>query len=179
MGWKRWVILGAALTVFASHAVAHGPTRQKVRESVEINAPVEKVWARVGNFQDMSWHPAVAKSEGQGGNEPKATRVLTLQGGGVINETLETYAADKFSYSYSISKVELTVLPVSNYSSRITVRAGDGGKTVVEWSGAFYRGFPNNDPPPELNDEAAAKAVTGVYRTGLDQLKKTLESTGS
>ncbi len=179
MGWKRWVILSAALAVFASTAVAHGPTRQKVRESVEINAPVEKVWAKVGNFQDMSWHPAVAKTEGEGGNTPKATRVLTLQGGGAINETLETYAAEKLTYSYSISKVEVTVLPVTNYSSRITVKAGDGGKTLVEWNGAFYRGYPNNDPPPELNDEAAIKAVSGVYRAGLDQLKKTLEAAGS
>ena len=34
----------------------------------------------------------------------------------------------------------------------------------------------NNDPPPELSDEAAMKAVTGVYRGGLDALKKKLES---
>ena len=30
----------------------------------------------------------------------------------------------------------------------------------------------NNDPPPELNDEAAVKAVKGVYRGGLDALKR-------
>lgn len=179
MGWIRLVAAGVALMMFAASATAHGPTRQKVRESVEINAPIEKVWAKLANFQDMSWHPAVAKTEGARGNEPKATRVLTLQNGGVINETLETYAADKFSYSYTISNVELTVLPVSNYSSRITAKAGDGGKTVVEWTGAFYRGYPNNDPPPELNDEAAVKAVTGVYRAGLEGLKKAAEAAGS
>jgi len=32
------------------------------------------------------------------------------------------------------------------------------------------RGYPNNDPPPELNDEAALAAVTGVYQAGLDAL---------
>jgi hypothetical protein len=36
----------------------------------------------------------------------------------------------------------------------------------------------NNDPPPELSDEAAVKAVTGVYRGGLDALKETLEAGG-
>jgi hypothetical protein len=36
----------------------------------------------------------------------------------------------------------------------------------------------NNDPPPELNDEAAVKAVKGVYRGGLDALKKKVEAVG-
>ena len=44
---------------------------------MEINAPADKVWAVIGNFQDMSWLPPVEKTEGTGGNEPdKATRVL-------------------------------------------------------------------------------------------------------
>ena len=42
----------AALAVIGA-AWAHGPTRQKVRESIEINAPQEKVWAALANFQDM------------------------------------------------------------------------------------------------------------------------------
>jgi hypothetical protein len=69
------------------------------------------------------------------------------------------------------------VLPVKNYSSSISVK-GDGGKSTVEWRGAFYRGFMNNDPPPELNDDAAKKAVTGVYRAGLDALKQKMEAGG-
>jgi hypothetical protein len=65
-------------------------------------------------------------------------------------------------------------LPVTNYSSTIKVSAA-GGKSTVEWRGAFYRGYPNNNPPPELSDEAAVAAVTGVYRSGLDQLKAVAE----
>ncbi|MDZ4790649.1 MAG: SRPBCC family protein [Hyphomicrobiales bacterium] len=179
MGWKHWMALVATLTVCATVAQAHGPTRQKVRESVEINAPLEKVWAVVGNFQDQSWHPGVAKTEGEGGNTPKATRVTTLKNGGVINETLETYAPEKFSFSYVITAVDVKVVPATNYSSRITVKPGEGGKTTVDWNGAFYRGYPNNDPPPELSDDAAVKAITGVYRAGLDSLKKVVEGAGS
>jgi hypothetical protein len=45
--------LTAALAVLAmvGTASAHGPTRQKVRESIEINAPPAKVWAAIGTFQ--------------------------------------------------------------------------------------------------------------------------------
>jgi Polyketide cyclase / dehydrase and lipid transport. len=50
-----------------------------------------------------------------------------------------------------------------------------GSQSVVEWRGAFYRGYPNNDPPPDQNDEAAVKAISGVYKGGLENLKKLVE----
>ena len=66
----RALALGlVALALFPVAVFAHGPTRQKVTETVEINAPPDKVWEVIGNFQDMSWHPAVAKLEGKGGND--------------------------------------------------------------------------------------------------------------
>jgi len=174
----RTLVFGvAALALLPSFASAHGPTRQKVTEKVEINAPADKVWAVIGNFQDMSWHPAVAKLEGSGGNDANATRTLTLTSGGTIDEKLLQNDSTKMLYKYEISKVEPKVLPVNNYSSTLSVK-GDGGKSVVEWKGAFYRGYMNNDPPPELNDEAAVKAVSGVYRAGLDALKTKIEAGG-
>ncbi|MEM7633039.1 MAG: SRPBCC family protein [Pseudomonadota bacterium] len=178
---RRSVVTGVALVVMASLAVAHGPTRKKHTETVEINVPSAKVWERIGNFQDMSWHPAVAKTEGTNGNDIGAKRVLTLQGDGTatIAEELYKYSTEKMSYSYRINKVEVTVLPVTNYSSHLTVKPMGDEKTLVEWRGAFYRGYPNNDPPPELNEAAAIKAVSGVYRSGLDALKKELENGGS
>jgi carbon monoxide dehydrogenase subunit G len=166
----------AALAVVGA-AWAHGPTRQKVRESIEINAPPAKVWAVVGNFQDMGWLQPVSKTEGEKGNEVGATRRLTLATGATVDEELYKFEADKMSYSYRITAVDVTVLPVTNYSSTLTVSPGADGKgSRLEWAGAFYRGFPNNDPPPELSDEAAVKAVGGLYRGGLEALKKKIES---
>ena len=166
----------AAVAVIGA-AWAHGPTRQKVRESIEINAPPAKVWAAIGNFQDMGWLQPVSKTEGEKGNEIGATRRLTLATGATIDEELYKFEAEKMSYSYRITAVDLQVLPVTNYSSTLTVSPGADGKgSVLEWAGAFYRGFPNNDPPPELSDEAAVKAVGGLYRGGLEALKKKVES---
>ncbi|MCP3444443.1 SRPBCC family protein [Bradyrhizobium sp. CCGUVB14] len=166
-------VAGMALTT----AWAHGPTRQKVRESIEINAPPAKVWAVIGNFQDMSWLPPVTKTEGEKGNDIEATRRLTLTGGATVDEELYKFDAAAMTYSYRITKVDVKVLPVTNYSSTLTVTPSTDGKgTTLEWAGAFYRGFPNNDPPPELSDEAAVKAVKGLYQTGLEALKKKIES---
>jgi hypothetical protein len=172
---KKVVHLSLILLLFGTLAHAHGPTRQKVIIKEQIAASPEAIWDLVKDFNDMSWHPAVVKTEGEGGNRLGATRVLTLGNGGQIHETLEKYNTEKHSFFYRIKSVDVKVLPVTNYSSWFSIKPGDNGKSLVTWKGAFYRGYPNNDPPPELNDQAAKEAVTGVYRSGLANLKKLLE----
>lgn len=180
---RRRTLIGAALAagLVPAMALAHGPTRQKVTLSAEVAAEPAEVWAVIGNFQDMSWHPAVHSSTGENGNAIDATRVLTLgeEGGPTISEVLYKHDDAKMTYSYRITEVAVEVLPVTNYSSHLTVKPRDGGGSVVEWRGAFYRGYPNNDPPPELNDEAAVAAVTGVYQAGLDALVEKFGAPGS
>lgn len=173
----RNVSMGAlAVLMVAAPATAHGPTRQKTTESVVVSVAPAVVWARIGNFQDMSWHPAIAKTAGQGANAANATRVLTLGNGATVAETLTKHDDAAMIYSYRITEVDVKVFPVSNYSSTISVKPEEGGQSRVEWAGAYYRGYPNNDPPAELNDVAASQAVTGLYRAGLDALKKALDT---
>ena len=68
------------------------------------------------------------------------------------------------------------MLPVNNYSSTISVAAQGANASKVTWRGAFYRGFMNNNPPAELNDEAALKSVSGLYKVSLEKLKKVAEA---
>ncbi len=90
---------------------AHGPSRQKITETIEIDAPPAKVWATIADFHDMSWLPAVAKTTGEGGNEPDvAKRQLTLDDGATIDESLYKYDAAEMSYSYRIDNVDVKVL---------------------------------------------------------------------
>ena len=157
----------------AGPAAAHGPTRQKVTETITIDAPADKVWALVHNFDALKdWHPAVEASPADKGNNEGSVRQLKLKGGGALTETLESHDEAKMRYSYRAK--DGGALPVTNYTSTISVKS-DGGKAVVEWRGAFYRGYPNNDPPPDQNDEAAVAAITGVYKAGLANLKAIAE----
>ncbi|SEM82413.1 Polyketide cyclase / dehydrase and lipid transport [Roseovarius tolerans] len=178
---RRLFLIAAAALTLPSLALAHGPTRQKVTVTAEVAADPADVWAAIGNFQDMSWHTAVHSSTGEDGNDIDATRQLVLgaEGGPTIDEVLYKYSAEKMSYSYRITEVKVEVLPVTNYSSHLTVKPRDGGGSLVEWRGAFYRGYPNNDPPEELNDAAAIAAVTGVYQAGLDALVERFGAPGS
>lgn len=164
--------LGLSIALAPAITQAHGPSRQKVTVKQEIAAAPEKVWEAIGDFQNLNWHPAVFDTKGENGNEIDATRTLILgeEGGPEIQEVLYKYSDEKRSYSYRITAVDVEVLPVTNYSSHLTVKDGEDGGSLVEWRGAFYRGYPNNDPPEHLNDEAAVKAVTGIYEAGLAAL---------
>ncbi len=164
-------VLGAAA---APPCDAHGPTRQKVVETVRIAAPASAVWAKIKSFDALKdWHPAVEASPADKGNSEGSVRQVRLKGGGTLVEALERYDDAAMRYSYRAK--DGGALPVTNYTSTLSV-SGDGSSAVVEWRGAFYRGYPNNDPPPDKNDEAAVKAVTAVYQSGLANLKKLVET---
>ena len=174
---KSWVLALIAGLVLPSLALAHGPSRQKVKIEREINAPAEAVWAVAGDFAKLDqWLPPVSKSEIISGenNTAGAVRAVTV-GDVVLEETIKSIDNAKMVLKYKISKGDVNVLPVNNYSSVLKVAPAGDGRSVVSWQGAFYRGYPNNDPPPELNDEAAIKAVTGLYNAGLDNLKAVIE----
>lgn len=178
----------AAMFFFSSVAVAHGPVRQKVEEEIVIDAPAEKVWGIIKDFGDMSWHPGISSVTNQEGNKKGAVRVLTLASGGTINEELKKYDEAKMSYSYKIVEMstaktitysgaeeKVPVLPVDNYAASIEVEAQGADKSKVSWKAAYYRAYMNNNPPEEMNEEAANKAVENVLKTGLANLKTLAE----
>jgi len=157
-------------------ALAEEAKLLKVEEKVEINAPAENVWAKVKNFGDLgAWHPAVAKTEIKSGtnNRAGAIRELTLQDGGKITEKLKQYNDKKMSYRYAIVE---GVLPVSHYVSDVTVKSEGNNKTLVTWKGNFKRKDLGAMPATGQDDETAVKTITGVYRGGLDNLKKISEN---
>lgn len=170
---RRHLLIGASLAAIwgASPLLAHGPSRQKVTETVLLDASPDEVWAVIGNFGDLSWFPLVTAVAVPDGAEVKSglRRTVTWANGEQTVEVLTKWQPEKRSYSFRTVEDNIKALAVTNYSGVLTVNDQDG-KALVEWVGAFYRGFPNNDPPPELDDEAALRTVTEAHRAGLDAL---------
>lgn len=170
--------VGVALAAgwLTTAADAHGPTRQKASEAVDIAAPPAKVWAAIGRFHDLAWFPLVDHVAGGGGDTVGATRQVFLKAGGELDEELTKFDAAAMQYTTFLPHNDPKVLPVTNFSTDIRVEPVDGGTSHVVWRAAFYRGYPNADPPPELNDAAAVTAVKAFLRSGLDALKQKVEA---
>jgi mxaD protein len=163
----KLLLTGILLTSFASADVLAAKDL-KIQESIEIYARPSDVWDKVSNFGDLgAWHPAVKSTEIVEGknNEKGAIRVVTLQDGGTIKEKLVAYNAAKHKYTYTILE---GVLPVSNYQSTITVTSLAVDKAKVTWHGKFKSA--------SASDEDAQKAISDVYKGGLENLKKIAEA---
>ncbi|GEP07077.1 SRPBCC family protein [Methylobacterium oxalidis] len=163
------------LALAATAALAHGPTPQKVEQTVTVAASPAAVWKVLGDFSGIgTWHPDVAGSEGSGGNREGATRKVTLRNGGTLDEGLDEWKAEAMTYSYRMGEPDLKALPVSSYSATVTV-VPDGAGAKVSWIGRFYRGDTGNEPPEELSDEAGRRAMNRYFADGLKGLKAKVE----
>ncbi|MCB5186568.1 SRPBCC family protein [Methylobacillus caricis] len=145
----------------------------RVKEVVEIDAPADVVWEKIGSFGDMSWHPAIASTEIVEGKQDEvgAARVLTLQDGGKIHEVLTGRDAEARTLKYEITE---SVLPVRDYSATLTVQA-DGAKSKVVWKSMFKRKDPAHPGAAGQDDKAATETITGIFQSGLANLKKVIK----
>ncbi|MEA3179859.1 MAG: hypothetical protein QOI59_3382 [Gammaproteobacteria bacterium] len=163
-----------AVAVSGSAAFADPPKTLKITKSVDIAAPVDKVWDAVKDFDSLNkWHPGFAKDEIQKGenNKPGAVRKLTIKDGPSFTEELLAFDDAKHTYKYRIIE---SPLPLRDYVSHITVSPGAKGGSHVTWVGTFKRKSTSDTPPEAENDDAANKLITGVYEGGLANLKKML-----
>lgn len=179
------IMLSCILLALSNISFAHGPTRQQVKENIIINAPVADVWALVSDFTALhKWHPAIKTTK----MIDDKTRLLTLGDGNTLTEKLIKLDTADMKLKYKIidmttietfefagRQVKRQTLPVNTYSSTMKVEA-EGNASKVTWKGKFYRPFLLNPPTPEgMSDKDAIDAITGVYRSGLENLKKVLE----
>jgi mxaD protein len=147
-----------------------------VDESIVIAADPKAVWAVAGKFDSIAnWHPAVASVKAKGGDAVGAEREITLRKGGAIKEGLDEYEPSSFKYSYRMSDPNLDALPISSYSTTFVITPATGGGSEVHWYGRLYRGDTGNEPPENLNDDAARTAMSEFLRAGLQGLKKKVE----
>jgi hypothetical protein len=164
-----------ALSLVSFTAAAHGPSPQKVEKTITIKADPAKVWAIVKDFGNIhQWHPGVVSTKLEKKGED-TFRTLTFKDGGYVYEKLRTIDDEAMRLRYEIVK---GTLPLTDYNAMMTVAKGEkAGETTVTWVGRFYRLYKLNPPIPEGQDDATAvNAITGIFDSGLANLKKVAES---
>lgn len=106
-------------------------------------------------------------------NRAGAIRLITRRNGTKVTERLleRDPQGMKMAYTYVDGAVMATdYLPVLSVTD-----AGDG-TSIVEWSAHFRRLDYATDPPPAGQDDQSMKDFyNGLYRTGLENLKRVVE----
>lgn len=173
---KMMIVMAFTASLLAAGLSMAAAPELHVKKSITIAAPADKVWDASKNFNGLAtWHPALASDEIVTGtnNTVGAVRLLTLKGGGTIKEKLLEFDETGHRYRYAILE---GVLPVSHYSSTFVVTSVGNDKTLVTWSGRFKRKNQDDSPPDNENDKAATDAISGVYQSGLENLKKLVQA---
>jgi hypothetical protein len=125
-----------------------------------LAAPAQAVWALIGPFQSLArWHPLVRHCRLGREGEAKLRRIVLHDGRLIVN--LET-ARDERRRLYSYGIVEAPV-PVSGYSSTLSVRAESPSVSVVKWESTFL-------PLPGVDARAARRMVESLVRPGIEAL---------
>ena len=140
--------------------------RIRVRRSAVIDAPIERVWAVLRDFNSHgAWHPAVGESRIER-NEPSdqvgCVRNFFLQDGNHIREQLLALSDRDYISTYCILDA---TLPMRNYVATVQLkRVTDGDRTFWHWESTF--------DVPKGEREFEQLVGVGVYEAGFRALSE-------
>ncbi len=141
----------------------------KVLVSTVINAPIERVWRTVADYNGLpAWMPGMNDSmieDGKKATEVGAVRRLGMAGTkDMLRERLEVFDPDNHTITYSVLQGPL---PVENIRTTLHLRPiTDTYGTLGEWSTQF-------DTKPGKEDEGQ-QFMARVFGAGFRAMKKHL-----
>ena len=146
---------------------------QKVVRSTIIDAPIERVWAVLRDFNSHDqWHDGVDQSRIEGSDRSDqvgCVRSFSLKDGNRIREQLLSLDDREHKSIYCI--VEATV-PLQRYVATVTLKpVTDGNRTFWHWESSFAT-------PPGQERALRDRVATGVYEAGFENLRRHLAQGG-
>ena len=145
----------------------------KVAKSTILEAPVDRVWELVRDFNGHDrWHPAVADSQierGQPVDKVGCVRRFHLQDGSELREQLLTLSDIDFAFSYCLLD---TPVPLFNYVAHVRLfPVTDGAQTFWQWGSRF-------DTPAGRERELHDMVAEQIYQAGFDAIRGELGLSG-
>ena len=137
-----------------------------IEVSSVIDAPIEKVWARIRDFNGLpGWHPRMIESQiedGKAATEIGCVRNFKVASGATVREKLLAFSDDEYLTTYSIIGHPA---PISNHTATLKLeRVTDGDRTFAVWTSSF-------DAPADKADEIARGMAANVFQGGFEALK--------
>ena len=139
----------------------------KIYVSSVVDAPAERVWERLRDFNAMpKWHPGIADSRIEG-NLPAdkigCIRNFHTRDGGQIRERLLALSDYDLSCTYGILE---SPMGVDNYVAKLSLTpVTDGNVTFAEWEAEF-------DCQPEREAALVQQIGAGVFQAAFSALKQ-------
>jgi hypothetical protein len=123
----------------------------EARAEITINRPADEVWAKVGNFGELTWMPGVETCELDGDD-----RILGMFGMRVVEHQ---YSRDNEGRTLTYGIVDGDVKPEVHRATITVMPAGSG--SFVTWD--------------VETDDAMVEVMQGAYTGALTALKEQLE----
>ncbi|MBD2859159.1 SRPBCC family protein [Spongiibacter sp. KMU-158] len=125
----------------------------EVHVSREVDAPLEKVWALMANFGDLSWAPGIERLEVIGEGIGMIRRVY-MPGMEPIDEVLTGMFPEENRLSYDIPRG--LPMPMTDYSASGQVSDLGEGRSRLDWYGRCK-------PLEGLSEADASKILEDTY----------------
>jgi len=132
-----------------------------------VDAPVDDVWGKIRDFNDLNgWHPAVKESSIEGGlasDQIGCIRNFNLQDGSNIREQLLALSDVDHACTYSILE---SGMGVENYVATLRLLpVTDGNRTYAKWTASF-------DCAADAEKDLMELIGNDVFQGGFDALKR-------
>jgi carbon monoxide dehydrogenase subunit G len=125
----------------------------EARAEITIDRPADEVWAKIGNFGELTWMPGVETCELRGDDD----RVLGMFGMTIVEHQ---YSRDDEARTLTYGIVEGDMKPEVHKATITVMPAGSG--SFVTWD--------------VETDDAMVEVMQGAYTGALVALKEQLES---
>lgn len=139
----------------------------KVYRSTVLNAPADRVWRDLRDFNGLAnWHPLIISSrieKDAPADKVGCVRNLQFKDGVRIREKLLSLS----DYDYAYTTVILdSPMDLREYVATMRLfPVTEGNRCFIEWSADF-------DCLPEKTADLVETIETGMFQTGFDALKK-------
>ncbi len=129
----------------------------KVERTKNFDVAPDELWSLIGDFHGMEKWAGTASESIDGG----ARRKIVMGPNAIVERLVEE---GERSYTYAIDEGPI---PVTGYTSTLSVSDDGAGKSVVNWVAEF-------EPAEGATEESATQLVGMIYDGGLAAIEKTL-----